>query len=227
MGQSVPHMRRVAPKVLVETFELRDGVGVGVGLFRKRPHVGDFDEDLWVACEREQQIELVRAVERTVGHVVDNDDEVGVLLDEWDHIGHASHRREDGHRDFELSASSPERRHERAANPVAVSGGGGLRRTPWKPSTVGEAAEVVGRGGVLRVDAADAVKGAWVTFEDAGEIAIVPAVVNDLDEDGAENVVGLHEFEELIDGGVFGGWMWRRLRRETQGRASRRERASR
>ena len=34
MGQSVPHMRRGAPKAVDEAFHLRDGVGVGIGLGR-------------------------------------------------------------------------------------------------------------------------------------------------------------------------------------------------
>ncbi len=69
----------------------------------------------------------------------------------------------------------------------------------------GEATELVGGGGVLRVDSADTLKGAWVAFEDAGKVAVVPFVVDDLDDDGAEDVVGVHQLEELFDGGVFGG----------------------
>ena len=66
---------------------------------------------------------------------------------------------------------------------------------------------MIGGGRVLRVDAADAAEGLRVAFEDAGEVAVVPLVVNDLDEDGAEDIVGVHEVEELFDGGVFGGWL--------------------
>jgi hypothetical protein len=64
---------------------------------------------------------------------------------------------------------------------------------------------VIGGGGVLRIDSADAVKGARVAFEDAGEVAIIPTVVTDLHEDGAKDVVRVHEFEELFDGGIFRG----------------------
>ena len=69
----------------------------------------------------------------------------------------------------------------------------------------GEAGELVGSGGILRVDSADALKGAWVPLENAGEIAVVPFVVDDLDEDGPGDIVGLHQLEKLFDGGVLGG----------------------
>ena len=57
----------------------------------------------------------------------------------------------------------------------------------------------------MRVDSADTVEGAWVAFEDVGKIAVVPAVVNDLDEYGAKDLICVHEVEELFDRGVFGG----------------------
>jgi len=44
-----------------------------------------------------------------------------------------------------------------------------------------------------------------MAFEDCGEITVVPLVVDDLDDDGAGDSVGLHEGEEGLDGGVFGG----------------------
>jgi hypothetical protein len=72
---------------------------------------------------------------------------------------------------------------------------------------VGEPGEVVGCGGIFGVDAADALKFCGVLFQNGGEVAVVPAVVDDLDEDGSGDAVGLHEFEELFDGGVFGGRM--------------------
>ena len=45
-------------------------------------------------------MELVGAIQRAVGHVVDDDVEVRVMLDEWDEGGHTRDWREDGHRDF-------------------------------------------------------------------------------------------------------------------------------
>jgi hypothetical protein len=141
----------------------------------------------------------------THGHVVDDDFEVRVLLDEWDEVGHTSDWCENGHRDFELSASSPEWRHERAANPIVVWRGGGAEADAVEAVDFGEAAELIGRGRVLRVDAANAFEGAWVTLEHTGEIPVVPAVVNDLDENGAEDLVRLHELEELVHGRVFCG----------------------
>lgn len=68
-----------------------------------------------------------------------------------------------------------------------------------------EPAKVVGSGGVLRVHAADALKGARVTLENAGEVAVVPLVVDDLNDNGSEDIVGVHQVEELFDGGVFCG----------------------
>jgi hypothetical protein len=66
---------------------------------------------------------------------------------------------------------------------------------------------MIGGGGVSRIDAADAVEGVRIAFEDAGEVAVVPPVVDDLDDDGAEDIIGVHEVEELFDRGVLGGWV--------------------
>ena len=103
-----------------EAFDLRDGVGVGVWFGGERPDVRDFDEDSGVACEGEQELELFRLMERAVGHMVDDDGEVGVLFEEWCEIWHAGDWCEDGHRDFELSAAAPEGQHKWAANPVVL-----------------------------------------------------------------------------------------------------------
>ena len=65
---------------------------------------------------------------------------------------------------------------------------------------------MIGGGRVLRIDAADAAEGLRVAFEHAGEVAVVPFVVADLDDNGADDIVGRHEFEELFDGCIFGGW---------------------
>ena len=72
---------------------------------------------------------------------------------------------------------------------------------------VGETGEVVGGGGVFGVDSANAVKDVRGVLEDVGEIAVVPTVVNDLDENGAKDLTGVHEIEELLDGCIFGGWL--------------------
>lgn len=69
---------------------------------------------------------------------------------------------------------------------------------------LGEAGELVGGGGVLGVDAADALEGAGIAAEDAGEVSVIPLVVDDLDEDRAGDLVGVHEREEGLDGGVDG-----------------------
>jgi hypothetical protein len=69
----------------------------------------------------------------------------------------------------------------------------------------GEAAELVGSVGVLRIDSADALEGAGIAFENAGEVAVVPLVVAYLDDDGANDPVRAHQFEELFDCGIFRG----------------------
>ena len=81
-----PH-QTVAAEGVVEAFHLGVCVAVGVGLRGERPHVRDFDEDVWVAGEGQQQLELIGPVERAVGHVIDDDGELWVLLDERDEVG--------------------------------------------------------------------------------------------------------------------------------------------
>jgi hypothetical protein len=56
--------------------------------------------------------------------------------------------------------------------------------------------ELIGSGAVFRVDAADAAEGVGVALEDAGEVAVVPFVVDDLDDDSTLNLVGVHQVEE-------------------------------
>ena len=80
----------------------------------------------------------------------------------------------------------------------------GEMRTPRKPCC-GELGEVVGSGGVERIDAGDALEDAGVLFEDAGEVGVVVAVVDDLDDDGAGDSVGLHQREQGFGGGVAFG----------------------
>jgi len=72
---------------LAEAFDLWDGVGEGVGVGGERPEVGDFDEDLWIAREGEQEVELVRLVDGAVRHVIDDDGKIGILLDEGFDVG--------------------------------------------------------------------------------------------------------------------------------------------
>ena len=125
---------------VVEALYLGGGVGVGVWLAGERPHVGDFDVDVGVACEVEQEFELAGMVERAVGHVIDDDVEGGILFDERDEVGKPGYGREDRHGDFEFGASSPERRHEGAANPIAFGCGCGAEAYSVKALLEGEAA---------------------------------------------------------------------------------------
>ena len=68
---------------------------------------------------------------------------------------------------------------------------------------LGEPAELVRCGGVLWVDAAHAVKLLGVALEDAGQIAVVPLVVDDLNAHGAGNIVGVHQIQQHLDGCVL------------------------
>ena len=56
-------------------------------------------------------------------------------------------------------------------------------------------AQVIRRGGILRVDAADATKLFWIPLQHTCEIAVVPRVVDHLNDDGPLDVVGAHETE--------------------------------
>ncbi len=145
--------------------------------------------------------------ERAVGHVVDDDGEVGVLFDERLDVGEEFDRGEERHGDFEIGATPPQRWHEGAADPVAGWAGCGAETDSVEAVLLDEAAEVVGGEGVFGVYAADSVEDFGVTLQDAGQVGVVPTVVDDLDEDGVGDAVGLHEGEERFGRGVFGGWM--------------------
>ena len=135
--------------------------------------------------------EQIGAIERAVGHVIDDHSELRVGLDERNQVGQARGGHEDGHGDFEFIATTPERRHQRPTNPVACGIGRGTQADAAK-SLFGETSELIGRGGVLGIHATDAVKERGITLENAREKAIVPLVVNDLDNDGAGHAVGAH-----------------------------------
>jgi len=64
---------------------------------------------------------------------------------------------------------------------------------------------MVWRIGVERIDAGDALEGIRVLLEDAGEEAVVVAVVDHLDDDGASDPIGFHLFEERFGRGVARG----------------------
>ena len=63
--------------------------------------------------------------------------------------------------------------------------------------------ELFRRGGILGVHAADAVEERGRTLEDAQKVAVVPLVVNDLDDDGAGHAVAAHQSDELFRRRVF------------------------
>jgi hypothetical protein len=76
---------------------------------------------------------------------------------------------------------------------------------------LGQTTELIGRLGVFRIYTAYGFEPAGVTSKNIGEIAIVPAVVDDLDKDGAIDRICLHELEQRFDRGIL-GWRMRALR---------------
>jgi hypothetical protein len=74
-----------------------------------------------------------------------------------------------------------------------------------------ETTELIGCLGVLRIDAAYGFEPAGVTLQNIGEVAVVPAVVDNLDKDGSIDRVRLHQLKQRFDRGVF-GWRMRALR---------------
>lgn len=150
---------------VIEALHLGVRVAVREGLAGKRPDVGDFDEDPRVAGENEQHLELVGTIERTVGHVIDDDDETRISFDQGHEIGQPGNGCEDGHWNLEFGASAPERAHEWAANPVTF-GGGCRAEAGAVEALLGELREVIRSGGVFGVDATYAVKFSGVPLQD-------------------------------------------------------------
>ena len=64
-------------------------------------------------------------------------------------------------------------------------------------------AQVIGRDGVFRIDAADGFEQRWIALQNAGQVAIVPAIVNHLNDDGARNTVRLHEVNQCFNGRIL------------------------
>lgn len=63
-----------------------EDVGVGIGEFRERPGVGDFEVEVWVARERAQECEAAWVVDGTVGHVVDDGGERGEPVEQGNDV---------------------------------------------------------------------------------------------------------------------------------------------
>jgi hypothetical protein len=159
-----PHETLRAKRV-IETLYLGVCVAVREGFGGERPDVGDLDEHSRVAGEKEQHLELVGTVQRTVGHVIDDDNEVWIFLDERHEIGQPGDRSEYRHRNFEFCATTPEWPHEWATNPVAFSSGCGAE-TNAVEALLGEVSEVIGSGWVFGIDATDGVKLSGVALQD-------------------------------------------------------------
>jgi hypothetical protein len=108
----------------------------------------------------------------------------------------------------------PEGRHERTENPVALGAGGWAEAHAVEALFLSEQGELVGSGGVFWIDAADAEEALGIFFQNGCEVAVVPSIVDDLDEDGSGDVVGQHETEERLWCCVFGGWVRALSKRE-------------
>ena len=85
-------------------------------------------------------------------------------FDERRYVGHAGGRGQYGHRDFELLAARPQRRHEGAANPVAGGAAAGA-----EPHTLEalfhEAREVVRRLRAFRIHARNSLEFVRIALE--------------------------------------------------------------
>ena len=95
-------------------------------------------------------------------------------------------------------------RHERTAKPIAARV---ARRTQTNTAKAlcGQAREMIGRLGIQRIDAADAVKDAGKTLQHAGQKTVVVLVVDHLDDHRTRNAVGFHQVQQRLRRGVAFG----------------------
>jgi hypothetical protein len=77
-----------------------------------------------------------------------------------------------------------------------------------------ETAELIGGLRVFRIYTAYSPEPARITLQNTGKIAVVPAVMNDLDKNRSIDSIRLHEFEQRFDGRVFR----RRMRARGEGK---------
>lgn len=70
----------------------------------------------------------------------------------------------------------------------------------------GEATEVIRGGRIDWVDATNTLEELRIATQDMREIAIVPTIVDDLDENCSGHLVGLHQFQKHLDGCIFARW---------------------
>ena len=101
-----------------------------------------------------------------------------------------------------LRAAPPEWRHQRAANPVAVRGGCGVQPDTAK-SLLGELTQVIWSGGIFWIYPADTVEKCGIAFQNAEQIAIVPAVIDHLNENCPRDSVGPHQLKQHFYWGIF------------------------
>ena len=138
-------------------------------------------------------------IDGAVSHVVDDNGQIGEFFELCRYGGHASDGGQDRHGNFEIGATLPERRHEGAVEPVAGGIGRGTDSDTSEPFS-GMLREVVGRGGIERVDATDSLERTRVALQDGGEEAVVVLVVDDLNDDCFRHAVGLHQVEQSFLG---------------------------
>ena len=64
---------------------------------------------------------------------------------------------------------------------------------------------MVRRVGVLRIHARDTTEVFRILLENIGQVAVIPAVMNHLDDDRFLDVVGLHQRQKRFRSGILGG----------------------
>src|ERR1035437_4840834 len=148
-----------------------------------------------IPCKIEQQLKLVRPVERTVCHMIYHHGKFGVGFDEWHKVRKPCNRRKDRHWNLEVSAPPPERRHQRSANPVAFCRSRGAE-TDSPESIFCKLTKMIWRFRVFRIYAAHPMKEGRITLQDTCQVTIVPSVVNHLDNNRARDAVGPHEINK-------------------------------
>src|SRR5580765_5691098 len=136
--------------------------------------------------------------------MVDDDREVRELLTEFLHVWHSRRGSENRHGNLEILATLPQRRHQRAADPIA----GGI--STWRnantpePLLLYELRKMIRRGRVLGIDARHTVEVLRVALKHVGEITIVPAIVNHLDNDSFGDSMLVHQIEQHLSSCVLG-----------------------
>ena len=141
-----------------------------------------------------------------VGHVIDDDVEVAVGLQQGDQFPEPGRPGQQKQGNPERLGAGEDRRHQGAAEPVAGGVDRGREPHPVKAVLLRPHAEVVGGGRVFRVDSADGHELAGVAAHRVGDVAVVPAVMDDLDQHRPVDAVVGHLPKQHLRGAILLGW---------------------